>query len=150
MNDVGNFNRILAKAGTVLKKNAPLSRDNFRLTFGVEVNVCSIVMEEKEEEIKKVEHLLWTLYYLKKYPTVRDMERVTGVSVTTFYNVFFCVLGAVGSLYHDYVSFFVQDVFSVWNLFFSPCLTTLLKYFFYLDQIFQPPTKKPCTTQKSL
>ena len=73
--------------------------------FGADVLVCLIIMREKREEIGLIKHLLWVLYYMKKYPTMCEMQKIAKVCAASFYSMLWRVVDETGNLKREYVSF---------------------------------------------
>ena len=74
---------------------------SFTGVFGVSPHVCSILwgmLKKNKSNNVKHNHLLWTLYFLRHYPTHNQMSSWTGCSRVTTAKVIWPIIGKISEL----------------------------------------------------
>jgi len=72
------------------------TEENFRRLFGIPVDLFDRIVDPTQQYLNG-EHLLWTLYFLKHYPTDVAGASWAGVSVTTWNETTRQAVGALGA-----------------------------------------------------
>ena len=108
------------------KKNhtSASSLSTFNGLFGITPHVCSILWGLLKEEMShyiKHKHLLWTLYFLRHYPTHHEMSAWCGVSRVTVYKYVWEIIDMIsklplvstnGIIFFKFIYSFVSNVLS--------------------------------------
>ena len=76
----------IEKIAKTITKNRKLTERQFRALFGVPINCVVEIFNyiQTNSNGVKEEHFLWTLYYLKVYPTENVAEVFIGKTAKTF------------------------------------------------------------------
>ena len=85
----------------------------FRETFGVSASVCAILwglltfhhLADLPPGSQPI-HLLWTLLFLKQYPTGRIMEALTHATRPTIRRLVWGIISVMADMADDLVSFY--------------------------------------------
>lgn len=89
------------------------SRRRFFSAFGTSPTVCSIIWTFLEPTVNRwasPDHLLWSLFFLKVYPTEAIGSSTVGVHEKTFRKWVWFFVEAISYLETDIVSIFTNDL----------------------------------------
>ena len=116
MNDLLTDSKIFLQEYGILDRkqlknlSSSASLSGFIGIFGVSPHVCSLLWQMVKEKINiKHKHLLWTLYFLRHYPTHHEMSFWCGVSRVTVHKYIWNIINVISKL--PLVSLHLCDIF---------------------------------------